>query len=452
MVRVWGLACGLAVVGLLVGCGGGGKSSQRERSRESLTGLAGPIPHCSDGTRPPLCYAPEAFRTAYGTARLIAHGIDGRGRTVVILDRGAPPSDSTTTNINQDVSLYDRKFGLPAARLSVNKRFASSFSPALAIPEEVLDVEMVHTNAPAAAIRVMFINAGNTFSELASNGISALGYAVSHDLGDVISISASFGEHCFTGAEVSALHDQLRAARARHITVFGSSGDYGAVGKPCGAPATFTPLKEVGLPASDPLVTAAGGTRLAADPRSGAYRGDTAWNRPPVPGAPANSEDAHSDASGGGFSRLFGRPSYQDSIAGIGSMRGIPDVAADADSATGLELVSNVSGKPLMHPANGTSASAPLWAAIALLADQYTHRRLGFLDSGLYRIGNSSHYREAFHDITTGNNTVIFPPNTVVGYQAKPGWDPVTGLGSPDAQTLVPLLAKYVHPADGQGL
>ena len=90
----------------------------------------------------------------------------------------------------------------------------------------------------------------------------------------------------------------------------------------------------------------------------------------------------------------------------------------------------------------GTSASAPIWAALIALADQYAGRHLGLVNPAIYQIARSPRYHQAFHDITTGNNTVQFPPTTVTGYQAAPGWDPVTGWGSPDAQVLIPLLAR----------
>jgi hypothetical protein len=71
---------------------------------------------------------------------------------------------------------------------------------------------------------------------------------------------------------------------------------------------------------------------------------------------------------------------------------------------------------------------------------------LGFVDPAIFQIARGPRYHQAFHDVTTGNNTVQFPPKTITGYQAAPGWDPVTGWGSPDAQVLIPLLARYPVP------
>ncbi len=104
-------------------------------------------------------------------------------------------------------------------------------------------------------------------------------------------------------------------------------------------------------------------------------------------------------------------------------------------------VISDGSGRYTIRNSGGTSASAPTWAGIIALADQYAGR-LGFVNPAIYRIAR---YHQAFHDITAGNNTASFPPKTITGYQAAPGWDPVTGWGSPDAQVLVPLLARYAR-------
>ena len=80
-------------------------------------------------------------------------------------------------------------------------------------------------------------------------------------------------------------------------------------------------------------------------------------------------------------------------------------------------------------------------------ADQYAQRHLGFVNPAIYQIARGPQYHQAFHDVTAGNsNTAEFPPTTITGYRAGPGWDPVTGWGSPDAQVLIPLLARYAVP------
>ena len=141
------------------------------------------------------------------------------------------------------------------------------------------------------------------------------------------------------------------------------------------------------------------------------------------------------------------RPAYQDAVPGTGAMRGVPDVAGDASASTGMALaISEPGGSYQLGPATGTSAAAPSWAGLIALADPEAGHPLGFVNPAIYRIARGPLYHKAFHDITTGNNTVtitpVSPPVTITGYQAGPGWDPVTGWGTPDAQVLIPLLAR----------
>jgi subtilase family serine protease len=96
--------------------------------------------------------------------------------------------------------------------------------------------------------------------------------------------------------------------------------------------------------------------------------------------------------------------------------------------------------------AGGTSAAAPFWAALIALADQEAGHPLGFVNPAIYRIAGGPLYHDAFHDITTGNNTVTVGTQTVAGYPATAGWDSVTGWGSPNAQALVLLLVRYASP------
>ena len=132
-------------------------------------------------------------------------------------------------------------------------------------------------------------------------------------------------------------------------------------------------------------------------------------------------------------------------MTGIGAYRGVPDVAADANPRKGFPVVtSDAGGGYMISGHGGTSASAPTWAGIIALADQYAGRHLGFVNPAIYQIARSPRYHQAFHDTTAGNsNTAEFPHGTITGYRAGPRWDPLTGWGSPNAEALVPLLARY---------
>jgi subtilase family serine protease len=398
-------------------------------------------------SQPPSCDTPRQLRVAYGIQPLLDRGITGRRQTVVLLE--FPPASAAAgaqvpavSDIRQDLARFDSGVGLPAARLQVVNTLAHVASPWLAAAEEVGDTEIVHAVAPDAAIRVVLIPSPYTGSigKVSPAVVAALRLGLAQ--GGVIELSAGVGEQCFTPAEVAQWNSVLQAAQRDRVTVVISTGDNGAGITSC--PGGTISVKGVDLPASDPLTLAVGGTSLEARRTTGAYMGETAWNVPSSAGG----------AGGGGFSRLFPRPAYQDGIAGIGAARGVPDVAAQADYRTGMAIAFSGGGHDYLLGGGGVSAAAPLWAAVIALADQYAGRDLGFVNPALYRIGRSASYHQAFHDVTTGTNTVKSPTQTITGYQAAPGWDPVTGWGSPDAQVLVPLLARYVStspPHHGSG-
>jgi subtilase family serine protease len=401
------------------------------------------------------CYSARQLEAAYGILPLLERGTNGQGETVVLPELAEPQFPLPTSDIRRDLAEFDKLFHLPPARVRTVSSLAPSASPWLANGEEVLDTEMVHAVAPGATIVELLVKGTslNTAASAVAAAVSALRLGTS--LGSVISISAAGqtgGEHCDTHREVAALHAALQTAAAHHVTVVAASGDIGVVGEPCQlfkglTGGAFTPVKEVNLPASDPLVLAAGGTTLTAGHKTGAFIGESAW------GLPFGNPGTQFQASGGGVGRVFSRPTYQDHVPGIGAYRAVPDVAADASPHTAMAVVTATGGgKYTITGSGGTSASAPMWAGLVALADQYARRQLGFVNAALYRIGHSRLYHKALHDVTAGNNTVRFPPKTISGYHAAPGWDPVTGWGSPNASVLVPLLARHVHPGDAKGL
>ena len=394
------------------------------------------------------CYTPQQLQVAYGIKPLLDRGIDGRGETVVFPELAEtqlnPPQ---VTDLRQDMVGFDRLFHLPAARMRVVSTLAGGpASPWLAFGEEVLDVEMVHALAPAANLVILLVPSTSLNNTANAVAAAVASIRLGSSLGGIMSVSAAgqvAGEHCISRAQADSVNAALAEAASRHATVVAASGDAGVVGEGCAVIAaltgngTFTPVREVNLLASDPLVLGAGGTGLTASHATGAFISETAW------GLPYGDPGSAFQASGGGFSRLFARPAYQDRVPGIGATRGVPDVSADANGHTGMAIVLSARGRDMIRNSGGTSASAPIWAALIALADQYAGRHLGFVNPAIYQIARSTRYRQAFHDITTGNNTVEFPPKTFTGYRAGPGWDPVTGWGSPDAQFLIPLLAQY---------
>jgi subtilase family serine protease len=387
---------------------------------------------------PVTCYTLRQFLVAYGIAPLLARGTDGRGQTVV-LPEFAPVAAIAASDIQRDLAQFDRLSGLPAARLDVDTQLDPGASPDLAGKEEAGDAEMVHGIAPGAAIRVIMLPQFTGAAQATAAFAKALRLAPS--LGQVVAVTFGLGESCYTPAEVTEWNAALQADRDQHVTVVASSGDNGAAVIPCNTTGASAPREGVNLPAASPLVLSVGGTSLQANRSTGVYRGETAWNTPPPPNVPIPAGLEPAEASNGGFSSLYPKPSYQDGVTGTGTRRGVPDVAADADPYTGTAGIQYVDGMQLIGPSSGTSAGAPFWAAIVALADQYAGHALGFINPAIYEIARGPRYHSAFHDITSGDNTVKYSGITVTGYRAAPGWDPVTGWGSPDAQVLVPLLA-----------
>ena len=393
---------------------------------------AGTTNATSDCVSMTTCYTPRQLEVAYGVQPLLRRGIDGRGETVVLPELAesqlSPPQVS---DLRQDFAAFDHLFHLPAPRLRFVSTFAGPTDPWLAYGEEVLDAEMVHTIAPRAALTILLVKKTSLDSadQAVAASVAALRRGVSE--GGVISLSPAGqigGEHCVDHTQLSRLNAALQADADHHVTVVAASGDTGAAGEPCalidalsgGISSSFTPRKEVGLVASDPLVLSAGGTTLDASHTTGAWIGETTW------GLPDGTPGTGFQASGGGFSHLFRRPSYQNGVTGIGAYRGVPDVAADANPRKGFPVVtSDARGGYMISGHGGTSASAPTWAGIIALADQYAGRHLGFVNPAIYR-------SPAIRAITTPSTTP--PPATAIRASSPTGRSPVTGqarVGTP---------------------
>jgi kumamolisin len=345
-------------------------------------------------------YEPAQIIGAYDFGPLYRQGLTGAGQTIALIEvDGVDP---------RDVTHFDQRFGLPAADLAVY--VPSGTSQALPPgPETTLDVEWAHALAPAAHLRVYEVTQVGDFTNYAGHLSDAIRAAYGAGAAIIsLSLRGTGSIVCSTGWSALHLHQTFKEAVSRHVAVFAASGDYG--GQPC--PSRHT--KGTVYPASDPDVTAVGGTALHLGPHD-AYGGETAWS-----------------GSGGGYSADFLRPSYQHGPGAYNLLfRGVPDVAFDADPSSGVLVY--LQGQ--WGVVGGTSVGAPCWAALWALASQYhqqrTHGPLGFANPLLYALGRSSQYGHVFHDVTGGSN----------GYEsAGVGYDEVTGLGSPDADRLVRAL------------
>jgi subtilase family serine protease len=440
----------------------------------------------SAGTTPPAesacnaigtrCFGPAAIRNAYDLGPLYAQNLDGRGITIAIVDSYG--SDT----IANDLHVYDQAFGLqpmcgeadvactagmpkfsqlhlfgsPATVQQPGKGPGIENKAGWAL-EVSLDVEIAHAMAPMANILLVTTPTAET---LGVQGfplmMNAEQFVVDNHLAQVISQSFASAEDAF-GSTTSLLtlrHAYISAAAAG-VSVLGSSGDFGTANQakqPVGQGGSIIQFPTVEWPASDPLVTGVGGTYLCMD----AATGTTIDNSPPsgkCPLFPGAREVAWTFA-GGGFSHVFTKPSYQDALpagsTAIGSMRGVPDVGLFASAGTGpLIYDSLLPGDTNLEDAGwfvigGTSVSCPAWAGLVAIADQINGGGLGLLNPGFYRIGaDPARYAADFHDIATGNTNQTDP--NVAGYPATVGWDPVTGLGTPDAAILLPDLVNAVH-------
>lgn len=393
-----------------------------------------------DGSQGARCYTAAQIQQAYGYSGLFSSGVDGRGKTIVIIDAFSSPS------IASDLKDFDRDMGLPDTAFTITQvgnvpPFDINSDLQVGWAGEIsLDVQWAHAMAPGAAIDLV---------EAPSNSdadiFAATKYAIDHKLGDVISQSFGEAESCVDPGMLPQETALFAKAASEGMTLFASAGDSGASQPSCdGSSAVFS----APFPASDPNVTGVGGTTLDADPVTGSYLGETAWTEPLFGCNFPAIDPSDVNCSGGGFSTLYARPAWQRSLVRGGSGRGVPDVAYDAGVNGGvlvhmgflLPFFGYGEDDPLYFTFGGTSAGSPQWAGLAADADQMARNDVGNINDDLYRLAHGAHPHGApFHDVTTGNNDVAEIGGQ--GYDAGPGWDAVTGLGTPNAAVLLPALA-----------
>jgi kumamolisin len=273
--------------------------------------------------------------------------------------------------------------------------------------EVLLDIEVAGALAPGAQQFVYFApNSDAGFLDAVSDAIHATPRPVA------VSISWGQSEDDWTAQARNAMDGVFADAGTLGITVTVAAGDSGSSdGAPSGRHTDF--------PASSPHVLACGGTSLHADAATGAITSETVWNDGPGGGA-----------SGGGVSDAFPRPAWQSAV-GVpqepSGGRGVPDVAGNADPATGYRVL--VDGADVVY--GGTSAVAPLWAALIARLSQALGSPLGLINERLYAAAAAGQQTPGLHDITDGSNG---------DFVAGPGWDACTGLGTPDGVSLLEQL------------
>jgi len=414
----------------------------------------------------PCGYAGAQLQGAYGMSGAIGSGNDGSGVTVAVIDAYASPT------IVQDVNQYSSLHGLP----QLGNKFSQHVAPGTFVRpqnprqdpegwsgEETLDVEAVHTMAPGA--NILYVGAPNNYQDLDA----AMNWVVSRHAADIVTNSYGWSTEALPAGYIKPVNDVFVQAAAEGISLFFSSGDDA---DETGGVAGATPTPD--WPASSPWVTAVGGTSLGVD-ASNNRQFELGWETAKSTldkTAVSWSTPAFLYGSGGGTSRLFAQPSYQqgvvpDSIAkqyGGPAMRVVPDVAAVGDPTTGM-LIGQTQTFPDGSTAyseyriGGTSLASPLYAGMFALARQKAGHDFG--------LANPALYQAAANDITKADRTQ-YPGAVRVDYansvdasggytytarwfdvdepltiHVRPGYDDVTGVGTPAGQAWLDAVAAH---------
>jgi len=415
-------------------------------------------------------FTPPGIQGSYNLPALYRQGLDGSGKTIAIVDSFGYPQAGA------DLKTFSQAYGLPLmcgmpdvdcrpgmATLStltfgnhqVKAPPGQSHSPGQQASnawsvEVALDLQYAHTVAPGANLLLVATPVAETLGVQGfPSFMNAEQYVVDHRLADVVTQSFGAAEGSF-GSEQSLqnLRHAFVSGTQQGITFLASSGDYGSLGlrkQPVGQGGSQLPTPEVGWPASDPLVTAVGGTNLCTDVTTG-LTVDSVHGPSDCQGANAGERETGWNGSGGGFSKVFARPGYQDTLP-VGSTpipassRGVPDISMNASCGTYVIVLDTAPGYGGYYGVCGTSEASPMFAGIVAISDQAAGHDLGQINDDVYRLAaDPTTYAADFFDVTRGDNTQA--GSGVPGFAAGKGWDAVTGLGTPaDAVTFVHALA-----------
>ncbi len=347
-------------------------------------------------------YLPNQVGALYG----IPATPNGGGQTIAIIELGGGYTDSDNSQAFTAMGLNTPTVIAVGVDGASNQPTPDTGADA----EVALDIQVAGGIAPGANIAVYFTP--NTDAGFADAITQAAADATNKP--SVMSISWGAPEDAYSAQARDTLSTAIQDAGTAGVTVAVACGDNLATDGETDGKA------HVDFPAACPYSVACGGTLITVS--NGAITNETVWN-------------SGSSGTGGGISSVFPVPSYQSNVAlppsvnGAGPGRGTPDVAGDADPASGYQIV--VNGQ--VEVVGGTSAVAPLWAGFFALANQATAKNLGFINPALYAA------TAGFRDITQGNN---IPSGSSIGYSAGPGWDACTGLGVMMGSQLLTALSQ----------
>ncbi len=335
-------------------------------------------------------------------------GTDGTGQVLSVIELGGGFGAS-------DLDSYFAGLGITTPSVTAvsvdGAQNVAGQDPDGADGEVLLDIEVAGSVAPGATQLVYFApNTDQGFIDAVTTAVHATPTPTA------VSISWGQSEDSWTAQSRTALDAAIADGAAIGVTVCVAAGDSGS-----GDGATDGSA-HADFPASSPHALACGGTSLQADPATGLISSETVWN-----------DGSGGGAGGGGVSDTFALPSWQasagvpDDVSGGGSGRGVPDVSGNADPETGYQIL--VDGQQIV--VGGTSAVAPLWAALICRLAQSAGKPFGLIQESLYAGIQAGQAAAGFRDITQGNNG---------SYAAGPGWDACTGLGSPEGVALLARL------------
>jgi kumamolisin len=358
---------------------------------------------------PSIQYTPPQVAQAYNFPTTAT----GAGECVAILEFGGGFRVA-------DITAYFQQLGIKAPTVlavSVDGGTNAPSTASSADGEVMLDIEVIGGLAPAAKIAVYFApNSEQGFVDAITTAANDTTNKPS-----VISISWGGPENSWTQQAIQQIEQACIAATTMGVTVTAASGDNGSTdGQSDGT-------QHADFPSSAPHILGCGGTSLQASGTQ--ITSETVWN-----------SGSSGGATGGGISDVWPVPTYQQNVSLPPSVndgqtrRGVPDVAGDADPATGWTV--RVDGQTI--PIGGTSAVAPMWAGLIALLNEALGKPVGFVHPALY----ASAAAATFHDITQGNNG---------SYNAGPGWDACTGLGSPNGAALLSVLQGTSGGTGGTG-
>jgi subtilase family serine protease len=433
----------------------------------------------------PQGYTPPMLRGAYGVAD---SGLDGSGQTVAIIDAYASPT--IFQDAQQYSQLHDADHVLTRNQFHqivppgiFNRPQNKSQDPQGWYGEETLDVEAVHAMAPGA--NILFVGAPNNYRDLDA----ALNHVVDAHLANIVTNSYGFIGESLPPGFIRPVEQTIEQGAVEGIGIYFSSGDFGDNSLLFGIPPTGN------WPATSPFVTSVGGTSLGVG-TGNSYVGETGWSTQRQRLVYVNGTADHWGAGvftgggGGGPSHIFPAPWYQSGVTTDGGMRTTPDISMVGDPNTGM-LVGQTQFFPDggcpgggtvcygEYRIGGTSLSSPLLAGVMALVDQERANNnlspLGFANPAIYDA--YAHHSASLHDVqgtTIGGydwvfrndflNTLnasdtdpglapagIITSKRTLGFtgqfiQTGPGYDDMTGVGSPAGPTFLDTLANFTGP------